>query len=355
MGAFDPRLAPLHEDAHRLETIQLTTSEQVAERISILTGVAKSHGSLISLQELILLLPEPTSEAELAESISSNPALNSRFELREGFVIEKSDETGGGTNLIDDCYGRTTAKTNMKHALRFATLLRSDSIKMIAVSGSTSYRSASLSRDLDLFFIAAAGKMWLCLTQGLILARFFRFLNRDAPQICFSCVMDEDYAESTFTSPQDPLFARDALTAKVLKGKAGYHSLLRRSGWMASLYPAAYSVAARGEALDQKVSNGPTMTAGLLNKFLLHAVGGYIRTKSRLLNRRLLSSGQDDDLFVVRSGGDHLFHESKRYLNLKRRYSLAGSGFGVHAPSAPTPSWSPNSSVTHLGSSAEQS
>lgn len=330
MAAFNPGLPPLHEDAHRLEAIQLTTFEQVAERISILTGVAKSHRSSISLQELSLLLPEPTSETELAESISSNPVLNSRFELREGYVVEKSDESGAGTNLIDDSEGRSIARTNMKHALHFAPLLRSDSFKIIAVSGSTSYRSAALSRDLDLFCIAANGKMWLCLTQGLILSRVFRFLNRDTPQICFSCVMDEDYAELTFTAPQDPLFARDALAARVLKGKAGYDSLLRRSGWMSSIYPAAYSAAARGGVLDQKVGNEPTPTARLLNEFLLHTVGGYIRTKSRLLNRRLRIRGQLDGLFVVRSGGDHLFHESNRYLNLKRKYSSAWLGYARH-------------------------
>jgi hypothetical protein len=166
--------------------------------------------------------------------------------------------------------------------------------------------------------------------------------------------MDEDYAESTFTAPQDPLFARDALAAMVLKGKVGYDSLLRRSGWMSSIYPTAYSAAARGGMPDQKAGNKPNTKARLLNMFLLHIIGGYIRTKSRLLNRRLLSRGQGDSLFVVRSGGDHLFHESKRYLNLKRRYSSAWTGYKVNAPTS-TITWSRNSSVLHLGSSAEQS
>jgi hypothetical protein len=287
----------------------------------MLCGVARSHGSLISLQELLPLLPEHTSASEFADAISSNPSLRSRFQLKDGYVIENFGETGIDLDFSENLRGRLMARKNMKFASRFVSLLHSNPFRIIAVSGSTSYGSASRSRDIDLFCIAPAGRMWVSLVQGLLLARVFGLLNRKVPQICFSCIMDEGYAEAAFTTPQGPLFARDALEARVQRGRISYRSLLRQSGWMASFYPAAYSAITGRAGEEMDVRRKPSRIAIVQNMFLSFTVGTFIKMKSSLLNRKLLSSGQEDSLFAVRCAHDHLFHESNRYLALRRKYS----------------------------------
>jgi len=193
---------------------------------------------------------------------------------------------------------------------------------VVAVSGSTSYGSASLSRDADLFCVTPQGRMWILLAKGLIIARVYRLVNRRAPHFCLSCVMDETYARSVFSSQQHPLFARDALEAKVLIGRDIYKSLLGTAAWMSAYFPVAYREAVSDTPREHKTQRRQAL-AGILNRLLFVTLGRYIRAKSSLLNRNLKASGRSGDLFRVRLGVDHLIYESRRYVDLRREYEIA--------------------------------
>lgn len=297
----------------------MTLSVQSARRVHVLYEVAKRNGSLISLQEILPLLPEHVSEQELADAIMRAPSLSSRFELKSGFVIERAGR-GNGPEVSSERVSRMKAETNMHFAKRFVPRLRSKSMKLAAVSGSTSYRSASKSEDLDMFCVTASGRLWVFLTKSLLLSRAFRLTNSNSPPICLSCVLDEGFARSMFTEAQNPLFARDALETVVLEGEDVYHDLLSRARWIRKFYPALYTRRLSGSGVVFTPEPESSHSFAFLNRFLFLVVGSYIGVKSWLLNRRLAKSGRRGDCFRLRKGVDHLIYESGRYLELRQVY-----------------------------------
>lgn len=294
----------------------------VEAKVRFYQDVAKANGTVMSLSELIGLMPEKGSEAELARVIESSPSLNSKLQVRSGYVVERMAEPEAGSTLRENERDRSVAMSNMRSAIDFASLLHANPFKMVSVSGATSYSSAK-SKDLDLFCVAPWGGLWFSLTQGLIMARVFSLLRRRSPQICFSCVMDEAYARSLFSVPQGPLFARDALMAKVIRGKLVHESLLHQAAWISRFYPSHRRPLGRPK--ETGLGPRPSASKMLLNRFLFLTVGSFIKAKSRLYNKQYISLGQRGSEFTVMSAEDHLIYESKRYLELRRMYELAFS------------------------------
>ena len=292
--------------------------------------MARDNGSLVTVQEISRLLAHGASETELAEAIVSDPSLSSKFELKEGYLTERQRE-GRHTLLEEELIHRRMARENLRHAARFAGLLDARAFKMVAVSGSTSYGSASASKDLDLFCVAPAGKTWLSLTAALVMARVFNSFSPGSPQICLSCMMDEDFARSTFAEAHDPLFARDALQTKVLKGRGTYASLMKTAGWISSYYPLAYERAGATHA-PRGAGRRPSALSAALNQLLFRLVGRYLGLKASVLNRRLKEAGRSSDVFEVRSSPDHLIYESKRYTALREKYREALRPRGLFKP-----------------------
>ncbi len=240
--------------------------------------------------------------------------------MKSGYVTEKSDGVVVARALADETGNRRAAQANLQWAARFAPRLRPATFKMIAASGSTSYYSASKSRDLDFFCITSEGRLWTALTQGLIHARVFSLAHPRSPEICFSCIMDEAFAANLFREEQGPLFARDALATIVLRGESTYRWLLSEAEWISRIYPNAYAKRLKqGPAI--KGRGGPSAVSRVVELFLFLVVGTYVRTKSKMLNQRLERTGQLDRLFAIRCGRNHLIYESRRYSRLKQRYS----------------------------------
>lgn len=297
--------------------------------VKLYHDVARANGSVMSITEILGLLPERASEAELARVIESSRLLKSKLEIKSGYVVDKAGEAELGTTLKENARSRMAASSNMRAAAVFFSLMHSNPFRMVSVSGSTSYNSASRSKDVDFFCVAPRDELWLSLTHGLIMARVFSLLHRDAPQICFSCVMDEAYARLLFRSPRGPLFARDALELKVFRGSELYESLLQQASWISVLYPARFPSLGDRDASLESARAGKSTLVRVLNGFLFLAVGGFIRVKSSLHNRRFVSLGQSENEFAVRSGKDHLIYESSRYQRLRQKYDEAFAR-GVH-------------------------
>jgi hypothetical protein len=293
------------------------------ERISLFCEVARSQGSIISLRELLPLLPERIAENDLAEVIGSVPYLSSRFEVRDGYVAEKLGMPEGDRAFLSGVDSRLVARSNLRYASQFISLLHSIPFSVVAVSGSTSYNSASRSKDLDLFCVAPVGRMWLSVVGSLLLDRVFSLFHRSSPQVCFSCVLSEDFAESAFSEAQGPLFARDALQTKVFRGSRKYASLIRQARWMSSYYPQAYVALSKSEAPIPVSRNKPTVFWRVVNRYLFLTAGRYVEFKAWLLNRKLLGFRKENDVFTIRHSEDHLIYESRRYADLRLRYSNA--------------------------------
>ena len=281
---------------------------------------ARANGALISVEEVLLLLPETASRGELAEAILTAPSLSSKLELRGDYVTSRDATAESAVHLSKEVLNRRRATLNMAYASAFVPLASRAGLPLIAVSGSTSYNSVSRSTDLDFFCVTRNGSLWTAMTKLLLFARAFRLANRGSPEICFSCVMAKDYASSTFTREQGALFARDALQTMVMDGGGIYSDLLRRARWIRGLYPALYEkrLAAALEGNGSAASNHGLALA--INGFLYRVVGTYIRLKSFIRNRSLIKAGKPSETFYTLLGEDHLIYESKRYRQMAESF-----------------------------------
>ncbi len=277
-------------------------------------------------------MSEGTTEDELARAVRSLPSLKARFELRSGYLTEKSSAGEHELAVVREQLNRSSALDNLRWAVRFVPTLHSVPFDIVAASGSTSYRSASASKDLDFFCVAPAGRLWRSLAQALIHARIFSLLHPSSPQICFSCVMDEDFATSMFGTDRGPLFARDALETIVIRGRPSYSALLRKAAWVDDLYPQAYSEKI-GETPDERaIESSPSAQSRVFDALLYYTIGAYVRFKARMLSRKMAKSGRADSVFNARIARDHLIYESLRYSNLKQKYA---ESFANRRPQGP--------------------
>ncbi|MDG6934197.1 MAG: hypothetical protein JRN68_05825 [Nitrososphaerota archaeon] len=295
---------------------EIQSQDRLVARILLLCGIAELKHSHISTKELAELLPD-VSEEWLSENWSSINELGSRYRLSDGIVIPLSEE-----RLVSDTNAREQSIKNISLALRFLSLSGTSDIYSAGISGSTSYFTPKPSDDVDLFCITATNGMWFFLFRALLLARFFRFLYSKEPEITLALTMDYKYASGEFSRRHDALFARDALQALQIYGRANYKSLLLKASWISRFYPKLYSDKLNKLAENEDSISFRSHTRGNtpLNLFLRLLLGNYIRLRSWSTDRRLAARGKSYARFRIRMNVDHLFYESIQYLKLRSMY-----------------------------------
>src|SRR5271170_4953024 len=115
--------------------------------------------------------------------------------------------------------------------------------RCVGVSGSVAYGYAAPNDDLDFFVTARAGTTWLFLALAFL---HHRKVARSHPLTgpshwCFNFVLDEREAPQEFARPGGLLFAREALSVRILRGDAYYRGLLVRAPWMSGELPQLYA------------------------------------------------------------------------------------------------------------------
>jgi hypothetical protein len=305
----------------------------------ILCDIAIENGSHISLKDLISLTSIDCSEKDLAESWDRHPELSSRYRIASGMVLEKSfgnDEVRIRKAMSELTYRVDRANSNIAYAGHFGALLgRADSFRVLSISGSTSYLSVSETDDLDFFCISDSGRMWMSFVKSLILARAVRFVRRPSPFICLSYVSDENFVRGEFSKNRNGLFARDAISTRVISGEDYFLDLLEENSWMALYFPKLYGL--RMEMKKERASEGSvgknrtSPFERALNLLLFYTAGNYIRLKSYLLNRRFSRDRRFSSLFRLRIGIDHCIYESSDYLRLRKLYSGLERNIGATA------------------------
>ncbi len=302
---------------------KLDISQQDVERIVILCKVAKINGAMLSLKDVVSLTTLNATEEELQRLWVSTDALNSGYSVNSGYIFERNLGVDFEfKNLASRLQDRNRADRNLQEARRFTSLIHSPGVRVIAVSGSTSYHSARQDDDVDFFCVTRKNEMWVFMLKTLLLARIHRLRHSHEPSVCISCVMDEGRAIEEFSEAKDPLFARDALTARPLHGLEYFEGLLTRGAWMKNFYPNLYWSKLKGKTVGSiNNDSGSSAIKRILNSYLYHIVAGYIRLKSNLLNRRLTKEGKVSSIFAVRLGEDHCIYESVRYRQLREMYT----------------------------------
>jgi len=291
---------------------------EVAE-ISGYCQIAKANRSAITVRELLELTRADATEEELVRAWGRNAEISARYALESGYVLERAAGGEPVSGVEAEETNRARARSNVLAAEGFAGLCADGRVRLLAVAGGNSYKSARLGDDIDLFCVTGRDSLWVFMLRSLLLARIYRASRRCAP-FCFSYVMDEADAARTFAETRDALFARDALTARVLVGRGFYRSLLERGSWMAGFFPRMYARGLReaeGPARPAALSRGGSRT---LNALLYRTVGTYVRMKAYLLNRRYRSALDTPAVFRVLIGPGHCVYESNRYDGLRRMY-----------------------------------
>jgi hypothetical protein len=303
-------------------SVALTEKEELD--IEAFCKIAKENGAAISLSELIELASIDASEHELATAFRSDSKLRSKFLLESGYILERVPVAQATSRRVEEEEGRRgRARANLKKASRFGRGLRSGTV-VVSVSGANSYLSATEDEDIDFFCVTKTNGMWPFMLKALILARIHRLSNSDVPELCFSCVMDERWATQAFRERQNPIFARDALTAKVIFGRTAYRALLEQAPWMEGYFPTFYNLRLRetepegGPSVEDVVGAGEG--SAVLNSFLYRTLGSFLRMKSWALNRKLTKAAWHSSVFATKIGTGHYIYESNRYRKLKRMY-----------------------------------
>ncbi len=302
---------------------QLLSEQDVAD-IRLFCEVAQVHDSHLSIDELSSLLRISLSKEELERAWSLQPALNEMYALRSGFIVPRRHISYGDNSELETqlVLRNTSAEALLDHAQTFSHIVKGREVRLLSVSGSASYRSASPKDDVDFFCITAQQAAWIYIAKVLVLARIYRLLHRGSPDICLSCIMDEEYAVRRFREERDALFARDAMNVHVIRGSSYYMRLLGEAEWISAYFPRLYERATKpsefsgGEAGQE---NSGLLTK-ILNHILYQTVGRYIRLKAYLLNRKYSKKGWSNSLFKTMVGVDHCIYESVRYANLREKY-----------------------------------
>jgi hypothetical protein len=304
-------------------SVALTARQE--REIEAFCQIARENGAAISLRELIELAAIDASEHELATAFDSDSKLRSKYLLDSGYVLERLDTAGETSHqkVEEEEKRRERAKANLARASAFGAALKSGTV-VVSVSGANSFLSARENEDIDFFCVTKTNGMWPFMLRALVLARIHRLANRDVPELCFSCVMDEKWAAHSFRKKQPPIFARDALTAKVIGGRSAYHALLEEAPWMGDYFPAFYNMRLREtrphERETARDGAGRKGGSAVLNAFLYHTLGRFLRIKSWTLNRKLTKAGWVSAVFETRVGVGHYIYESNRYRKLRKMY-----------------------------------
>jgi hypothetical protein len=306
------------------EPMGLSSPTDEVSRVELLLAIARVKGSVLSAKDIDELTGLLSAGSDLGSIWNRIPSLDSRYEFQGGLLIEKHMQSSQArtVTLEDSNQQRVRAERYVEYAREFSLLSGKRWIRVLSVAGSTSYKTTSENDDIDIFCVTERNSLWIYLTKALLLARVFKLVRPRSPRFCFSCVLDDGYARRLFASPNDALFARDALTAQVLQGSLFYDGLLQRAQWLSDYFPKLHRLrkAQQGETLEETEVIQPAVARKALNHFLFLTVGSYVRLKSILLNRKLRKTRRPDSLFTVISGRDHCIFESQGYQQLRRMY-----------------------------------
>jgi hypothetical protein len=305
--------------------IAFSSNINEVSRLEFLLTIARAKGSHLSIKEigeLTGLLPEGSDLNSIRNLI---PNLDSQYELQGGLLLEKQLRSGQTLDetLEDSNQRRARAERYIEYAREFSLLTGRRWIRVLSVAGSTSYKAPSGNDDIDIFCVTERDSLWIYLTKALLLARVFKLSRPSSPRFCFSCALDEEYAERLFGATNDALFARDALTAQILQGSAFYSDLLWRTQWLSDYFPNFYRMkrAQYLETAEKAEVIRSIVVRKVLNRFLFLTVGNYVRLRSILLNRALRKKGWHDSFFTILSSPNHCIFESQGYRKLRAVYS----------------------------------
>lgn len=294
--------------------------EAANRRLRMLMEIAAELDTGYTTPELTSLLPSEVSDRQVDDWLRAHPEL-ARF---DGEFISPSaaPSQGRGERKERGRRYREAAEAFVAGPMRPIAPW----IRCIALTGSTAYGEPEAGDDIDFLVIARSGAVWVTLAFLYLAVRFGRrpLLDGQRPELCFNYVIEEGMAEAEFARPQGFLFAREALSVRVLQGSECYAGLLNRAAWMHGWVPRLYGD--RGS--DRPRPRGPPAEwpVRLLNLSIFPILSAYLQLVGLVRNRGFRSAGTTERSFAVRSEIGRLAFFSSRFDRLRGRYEALPDG-----------------------------
>ncbi len=302
------------------------------QRISAILGVAAGARTGVRIRELAELLPEdaPASPAELSSWLARRPML---AELRHerayapGIPVEDPDPERGRRG---ERFWQTAVALKGSSFRPLLPLLLA-----IGVTGSTAYGEPQEDDDLDLMLITREGSLWIVLALAYLAVRFRPPSGeaRPAPgRICLNFVRESGAARREFATPQDFLFAREALAARMVWGEEYYAELLAGAPWIGRELPKLYEGRRTASAAPSGRDVRAPWPIRLANAVVFPILAAYLQAQGLRRNARLRRRGEIELRYRTETRLDRLTYASERFERTRAAY--LGSSVPPPTPAA---------------------
>jgi hypothetical protein len=173
------------------------------------------------------LIGERADERTLAGWYSASARLQAAVDHENGFYFPR-----GRRDLLGVRHARETLSRRLlsDHARPLALLMRMPFVRMVAISGSLAHLNAERGADLDLFVVAAPGRVWSVTVTTLLVARCLGWRE----QLCLNYVVSE---RALMVSPADLFSANQIVHLQPLSGGPVYSRFLEENRFVERFYP----------------------------------------------------------------------------------------------------------------------
>jgi hypothetical protein len=292
-------------------------------RVESVLRVADEHGTGVPLDELSALLTSeaPATPATLTDFLGVHAPASTvvggrafRGEPRNDGESLEDRRARGEAYLASASYLMHTFLGPTRRLVRCA-----------AVTGSTAYGEPERGDDCDLLVVTRRGSLWPFLAFTYLRLRLdARALPRDAPPVwCFNYVLDEREARAEFAAPRGFLFAREALTARIIEGAEYYRGLVGSAPWLGAEAPRLYARWRAEGFPDPAHEAAAPLPVRVLNLLLFPLLGAYLQVVSLIRNRRLRRRGRGDEAFRTVTRPGRLAFETEKFGRLTELFAPA--------------------------------
>ncbi len=293
---------------------------RIKDTIKTLVSIAAAQGSSISSTELFLLLPPGLfdSSTDLESFLEYDAGLGLDILVRDGQVTLKGlDHLARGRPAQ---VSLSAERVEIAQAFSDRLVSICPWIDLVSISGSTAYAAGKPNDDVDFYIVTRRNRLWVTLLIAMLAARFHKTKNPDSPQFCFNRIQEDDECRNSFKALQDPLFAREVLSLRILGGHRYYIELVKSASWMERLFPGLVHEVLTSAPVRTIVGDQDREVWSIVNGIAFVILPPYLALVGAWRNRRLARQGRHESRFrtVIRRG--FFAYESRKYDLLRDIY-----------------------------------
>ncbi len=270
-------------------------------RARVLTELASEFGTRLTAAELHALLPAAPCDATAPAPPGPFPSapLGPRAERGVRYM-------DWGRRMVEGPLGRLRGW-----------------IECVGVTGSTAYGEPEEGDDLDFFVVCRPGAVPAFLAATYLALRIDRLRGgaSGAPTPCFNYVVDARRAASDLAGGRGLLFAREALTARMLAGDDFYRGLLAQAPGLGDEIPRLYANRTRGA--EPVPAHRAPWGLRVLSALAFLPLAAYLQFAGLWRNARARRRHEPGAVFRTETVPRRVVFQSRRFEELRARYEGA--------------------------------